>query len=143
MSAQRGLKVSITRSSILTYFKPALGVRLSTDVVTRESTESPEHLNDFDIVVLRQMTRFLDIPTTENIPESIGGSEDTERVSSNDESSGSSQTVQFQAQSTANCTVQLQQASPQQEQQALTPRQMALWNEYCGLIQWKDYFYQH
>nr|CDS27955.1 DEAD box ATP dependent RNA helicase [Hymenolepis microstoma] len=123
--------------------KPALGVRLSTDVVTRGSTESPEHLNELENVVLRQISQFLDSSTTENVSESIGGSEDTESVSSNYESSESSQTVQFQAQSTANCTFQLQQDPPQHVQQALTPRQMALWNEYCRLVQWKDYFYQH
>ncbi|VUZ56176.1 unnamed protein product [Hymenolepis diminuta] len=129
-----------TKSTLL---KPAIGVHFSTDVVTEESTEAPELLNELENRVLRQISQFLDRQTIEIAVESISESEETESDSSSYESSEISQTEQPQTHHPTNGTVQQQHQEPQQIQQTLTPRQMALWNEYCRLVQWKDYFYQH
>ncbi len=110
-------------------------VELATDEPHPVYPTTPSLDPKLEHLVLNQLSEFLSKPATPH-PETVSGDD---AAAEDEEPEEPSTEEEEYYQPAPQRTHQVVYAQPQERM--LTPRQTALWTEYCRLVEWKDYFY--
>lgn len=114
-------------------------MHLSTDEGVQEAVETSELTNDIENNILRQMSGFLGShPTASTVEVEENKVSSCRLLEPSEEEEGKPGTQKQRY----HIAVADAATSTEQLPLNLSPRQLALWNEYCRLVGWKDYFYQ-
>lgn len=121
---------------------------------------SPAFDIEFEDTVIHQIANFLNNQPPVKCPLKVGDeaeeAEELEEEEDDDDEMRNVPTPEFLSQSPANVVksepchchhrhcqgADVNSHSDEKLPRTLTPRQQLLWNEYCRLVQWKDYFYR-
>ncbi|KAL5111089.1 putative ATP-dependent RNA helicase DDX20 [Taenia crassiceps] len=119
--------------------RSSIRVHLSTDEGVGETVEKLGPTTDMENNILRWMSEFLGSDSIISAAEKEENEAWNCRLLSSSEEEGKEPETYKQH---INVAVADAATSTEQLSLSLSPRQLALWNEYCRLVGWKDYFYQ-